>query len=94
MVALLLRGRTYADTDLLVMAIVYNIWWRYARGNRRLIAEDVADSSLRAVDRAFSPGVPAYALVLAIAFVSPLASVIITLCLAAFYVPSAALWER
>ena len=49
---------------------------------------------LRAVDRAFSPGVPAYALVLAVAFVSPLASVIITLCIAAFYVPSAALWER
>ena len=45
-------------------------------------------------DRAFTPGVPAYALVLAVAFVSPLASVIITLCIAAFYVPSAALWER
>ena len=83
----------YAGT-LLVMAVVYSIWWRYARGNRRLIAEDVTDSSLRAVDRAFNPGVPAYALVLAVAFVSPLASVIITLCIAAFYVPSAALWER
>jgi hypothetical protein len=38
--------------------------------------------------------VPAYAIVLAVAFVSPLASVIITLGLAAFYLPSAALWER
>ena len=49
---------------------------------------------MRAVDRAFNPGVPAYALVLAVAFVSPLASVILTLCIAAFYLPSAALWER
>ena len=77
---------------LLLMAVLYNLWWRYARRNRRLIGDRVADSSLRAVDRAFDPGVPAYAIVLAIAFVSPLASVIITLCIAAFYLPSAALW--
>lgn len=83
----------YAAT-LLVMAVLYSLWWRYARRNRRLIAERVTDSSLRAVDRAFAPGVPAYAIVLAVAFASPLASVIITLCIAAFYVPSAALWER
>ena len=83
----------YAAT-LLAMAVLYNLWWRYARGNRRLIGDDVPDSRLRAVDRAFLPGVPAYAVVLAVAFVSPLASVIITLCIAAFYVPSAALWER
>ena len=83
----------YAAT-LLAMAVLYNLWWRYARGNRRLIGDDVPDSRLRAVDRAFDPGVPAYAIVLAVAFVSPLASVIITLVLAAFYLPSAALWER
>jgi uncharacterized membrane protein len=83
----------YAAT-LLMMALLYNVWWQYARRNRRLIGEDVPDSRLRAVDRAFNPGVPAYALVLGVAFFSPLASVIITLCLAAFYVPSAALWER
>jgi uncharacterized membrane protein len=83
----------YAAT-LLAMAVLYNLWWRYARGNRRLIGDEVADSRLRAVDRAFDPGVPSYAIVLAVAFVSPLASVIITLVLAAFYLPSAALWER
>jgi uncharacterized membrane protein len=82
------------SATLFLMAILYNLWWRYARGNRRLIGDAVAESSLRAVDRAFNPGVPAYGLVLAIAFASPLASVILTLCLAAFYLPSAALWER
>jgi uncharacterized membrane protein len=82
------------SATLLLMAVLYNVWWRYARRNRRLIGDRVADSSLRAVDRAFDPGVPAYGIVLAVAFVSPLACVIITLCLAAFYLPSAALWER
>ena len=82
------------SATLLLMAVLYNIWWHYARRNRRLIGDRVADSSLRAVDRAFDPGVPAYGIVLAVAFVSPLASVIITLVLAAFYLPSAALWER
>ena len=76
------------------MAVTYNIWWRYARGHRRLIGESVTDASLRAVDRAFDPGLPAYAIVFALAFVSPLASVILTLVLAVFYLPSAALFER
>jgi uncharacterized membrane protein len=81
-------------TTMLLMAVTYNVWWRYARGRRRLIADEVSDASLRAVDRAFDPGVPAYAIVLGVAFFSPLASVFITLALAVFYLPSAALFER
>jgi uncharacterized membrane protein len=83
----------YAVT-MVTMACIYNVWWRYARGGRRLIAEHVSDASLEAVDRAFKPGVPLYALVLAVAFVSPLACVIMTLGIAVFYLPSAALFER
>jgi len=83
----------YAIT-LLLMALLYRIWWQYARGGRRLIRDDVTDAQLKAVDRAFDPGPPAYALVLALAFLSPLASVLGTLALAVFYVPSAALFER
>jgi TMEM175 potassium channel family protein len=83
----------YAAT-MLSMACVYNVWWRYARTGRRLIAEHVSDRSLSAVDRAFNPGVPSYAVVFAVAFVSPLASVVITLAIAVFYLPSAALFER
>jgi uncharacterized membrane protein len=83
----------YAAT-LLLMAIAYNVWWHYARHDRRLILDRVPDNRLRAVDRAFDPGVAAYAAVLGLAFVSPLASVIVTLVLAVFYLPSAALFER
>ena len=83
----------YAAT-LLLMALLYNLWWRYARGTRRLIRDNVPDAALVAVDRAFNPGPPAYAIVFGVAILSPLASIILTLVLAAFYLPSAALFER
>jgi TMEM175 potassium channel family protein len=81
-------------TTMLLMAVVYTVWWRYARGKRRLIGGDVPDARLRAVDRAFDPGVVAYGVVFGLAFVSPLASVLLTLAIAVFYLPSAALFER
>jgi uncharacterized membrane protein len=76
------------------MSIVYNTWWRYASGNRRLIRDDVPDSTVRAISRAFNPGVPMYTVVFLIAFASPLASVILTFAIAAFYLPSAALFTE
>ncbi len=81
-------------TTMTLMAVIYNVWWRYARTNRRLIGDGVPDSALEAVDRAFNPGIPLYGITLAVAFVSPLASVAITLGIAVFYVPSAALFDR
>jgi uncharacterized membrane protein len=83
----------YAAT-LLLMAAIYTIWWGYARTGRRLIAPEVSDSELRAIDRSFAPGVPLYALVFVLAFFTPLAAVILTLALAAFYLPSAALFAE
>jgi uncharacterized membrane protein len=83
----------YAIT-MLLMAVLYNIWWQYARRGRRLIREDVSDASLRAVDRAFDPGVIAYAIVVGLVFVKPLVAVLVTLALAIFYLPSAALFDR
>jgi len=47
----------YAGT-LVAMAILHQFWWQYARRNRRLIADETPDSALRAVDRAYWPGVP------------------------------------
>ena len=81
----------YAAT-LLVMAALYTIWWRYARAGRRLIAPDVSEGDLRAIDRGFAPGLPLYTIVFVLAFFSPLAAVILTLVLAAFYLPSATLF--
>jgi uncharacterized membrane protein len=78
----------------LVMAVVYNLWWRYASTGRRLIAEGVPDSEVRAVTRAFNPGIVMYAITFLVAFASPVASVILTFLVAAFYLPSAALFSR
>ena len=83
----------YAAT-LVVMAMVHQIWWQYARRNRRLIADETPESALRAVDRAYWPGVPMYGIVLLVAFFSPLGAVVITFAIAAFYLPSAALFDR
>jgi uncharacterized membrane protein len=83
----------YAGT-LVVMAALHQVWWRYARVNRRLIADETPDSALRAVDRAYLPGLPMYGAVLVLAFFSPLAAVVLTLAIAAFYLPSAALFDR
>jgi uncharacterized membrane protein len=83
----------YAGT-LVAMAILHQVWWQYARRNRRLIADETPDWALRAVDRAYWPGVPMYAAVFVVAFFSPLAAVVITFAIAAFYLPSAALFDR
>jgi uncharacterized membrane protein len=84
---------TYTAT-LVVMALLHELWWQYARRNRRLVAEGTPDSSLEAVDRAYIVGVPIYGVAFLVAFVSPLAAVVITLAIAAFYLPSAALFDR
>jgi uncharacterized membrane protein len=83
----------YAGT-LVVMAILHQVWWQYARRDRRLIADETPDSALRAVDRAYWPGVPMYGAVFVVAFFSPLAAVVVTFAIAAFYLPSAALFNR
>jgi uncharacterized membrane protein len=83
----------YAATFVL-MAALHLIWWKYARKDRRLVADETPDSALRAVDRAYLPGVPMYGLVFVVAFFSPLAAVLITFAIAAFYLPSAALFDR
>jgi len=77
-----------------IMAVMHQVWWQYARHNRRLIADVVPDSALRAVDRAYAPGVPMYAVCFVVAFFSPLAAVFLTFAIAAFYLPSAALFDR
>src|SRR4051794_13487688 len=83
----------YAGT-LVVMAMLHQVWWGYARRDRRLIADETPDSALRAVDRAYRPGVPMYGAVFVVAFFTPLGAVLLTFAIAAFYLPSAALFDR
>jgi|SRR5215470_13029953 len=84
---------TYAATFVL-MAAMHQLWWQYARRDRRLIAEGTPDGALAAVDRAYIVGVPMYGAVFLVAFFSPLTAVFLTFAIAAFYLPSAALFDR
>ena len=77
-----------------LMAVMHQAYWQYARRGRRLIGEHVPESALRSVDLAYAPGVPLYAATVLVALVSPLASVFMTFAIAAFYLPSAALFDR
>ena len=82
------------DATFVLMAVIYNVWWRYASNGRRLIGEAVPDSALRAINRAFAPGIPMYTIAFLLAIWSPLASVGLNLAIAVFYLPSAALFDR
>lgn len=89
------RPAVYAyDATFVLMATIYNLWWRYASTGRRLIGAAVPDEAVRAITRAFAPGVPMYGAVFLVAVWSPLASVALTFAVAAFYLPSAALFGR
>jgi len=82
------------DCTLVLMAILFQVLWFYPARGRRLIAADAPQGRVDAITRAFRPGVPLYAGITAIAFVSATASVVLTLAAAIFYVPSEWLTRR
>ena len=76
-------------------ALFFNLMWRYAIGRGgRLLRADADRREVDGITRSYRPGVPMYAAVFVVAFFSPLAAVVITLAIAAFYLPSAALFDR
>ena len=89
------QAAVYAyDATFVVMAAVFNAWWRYASSGRRLIGDAVPDDVVRAITRAFDPGIAMYGSVFVVAVWSPLASVALTFAIALFYLPSATLFSR
>ena len=89
------RAAVYAyGITLLLMAVVFNVLWTYARRGRRLIREDFPDAKVRAVTQACAVGVPLSGLVLLLATWTPLGGVIFAFSLSAFYLPGAMLFDR
>jgi uncharacterized membrane protein len=80
----------YGATMVLI-AIAFFCWWRYAAGGRRLIAANVPQEQLDAITRAYNPGTPLYAGALAIGLLEPWAGAAAFLALAVFY---ALPWEQ
>lgn len=77
-----------------VMAILFQAIWRLLSWRRRCIRPDVPQETLDAITRSFNPGIAIYAGATAIAFVSPLASVLLYLAIAVFYALPATLIRR
>jgi uncharacterized membrane protein len=67
-------------------ALFYNLLWRNASRNRRLIRPQVSDERLRAITRAYTPGTFLYGSATAVAFVSVPAALAVVTGLALFYI--------
>lgn len=66
----------YGST-LSLTAVMFNVVWFYAAGNRRLLREDADDRVVRGISRSFLPGPLIYLGATLIAFASPQASAVL-----------------
>ena len=73
---------------LTITAILFNMLWRYAVWNNRLISPDANPQEVSGISRAYLPGPFMYGLATAVALLSPEASAALYLAIAAFYVGS------
>ena len=89
------RAAAYAyGVTLMLMAILFNVLWTYARGRRRLLFADMPAAKVRAVTLASAVGVPMTGLVTLVATWTPLCSVVLAFAISAFYLPGAMLFDR
>jgi uncharacterized membrane protein len=68
-----------------VLAVVFELWWRWIATGRRLLKPDVPQATVEAITRSYNPATAIYGGAAALAFVSPLASVGICLALAVYF---------
>jgi uncharacterized membrane protein len=78
---------TYGVT-LTVTALFFNLLWRYAAWNNRLIRADADPKEVSGITRAYLPGPFMYALATLVAFVNAEVSAALFLAIAVFYVGS------
>jgi uncharacterized membrane protein len=89
------RAAVYAyGVTLLLMAVVFNVLWTYARWDRRLIHAEFPQPKVRAVTLAAGIGVPLTALILLLATWTPLGAILFALAISAFYLPGVMLFDR
>ena len=78
---------TYGVT-LTITALFFNLLWRYAAWNNRLIREDADPQEVSGISRAYLPGPFMYGLATLVALLSAEVSAALYLAIAAFYVGS------
>ncbi|MBI1256163.1 MAG: DUF1211 domain-containing protein [Chloroflexi bacterium] len=69
----------------LMIAIFFNMLWRYAAHNNRLFTEKTDRALAASISRQYSYGIPLYLVALLLAPVSPLLSILFSLALAVFF---------
>jgi uncharacterized membrane protein len=69
----------------LAIAIVFNLLWRHASKDRRLLDSAASAAAIDEIDRSYRLGPPLYALAFVLAFVSLTASLVCCLALAVFF---------
>jgi uncharacterized membrane protein len=79
---------------LTITALFFNLLWRYAAWNRRLIREDADPREIDGISRAYLPGPFMYGLATVVAFLSAEASAALYLAIAVFYVGSSSFFGR
>jgi uncharacterized membrane protein len=68
-----------------VLAIVFEIWWRWITTGRRLVKADVPQTTIDTITKSYNPATAIYGGAAAVALLAPLASVAICLALAVFF---------
>ena len=84
---------TYGIT-LTITAVFFNLLWRYAAWNNRLLREDADPVEVSGISRAYLPGPFMYGGATLVALVSPEASAALYLAVAVFYVGSSSFFGR
>ena len=77
-----------------VMAVIFQLLWRWMSTGRRLIRADVPQEAVDDITRTYTPGIPIYAGATLVALASPLASIALYLAIALFYALPPALYRR
>ena len=68
-----------------VIAVFFNLLWRYAAHGRRLLGHDVSEDEVRSINRAYTLGPPVYLLCFVVAYFSVPLALGMTIALVIFY---------
>lgn len=79
-----LAAALYSGT-FFVMACAFNVIWRYASYNHRLLSREVTVEQIQSINRQYLLGPTVYGLALVLAFVNVTMSLLLTVLLAIFY---------
>ncbi len=77
-----------------IMAVVFQLLWRWMAMGRRLIRPDVPQEELDDITRTYAPGVFIYGAATLVALASPVTSVVLYLLIALFYMLPPSIYRR